>query len=94
MDYSVAVKSSTSIGRYIVRIKTIPTCTCKDYENGFLCKHIKAVLIASYKLTHDHPFLTMRTFSQQDLSKLGINLNRCEKPLSDHEIGDLLTSGL
>ena len=89
-----SIKSSTTLGRYIVRIKKIPTCTCIDFTNGFFCKHLKAVLIGSYKLSYNHPLLTKKVFLEEDLASLGINLVWCEKPLSDHEIGDLLTTGI
>ena len=79
-----SIKSSTTQGRYIVRIKTIPTCTCKDYSNGFYCKHLKAVLIGSYKLPHNHSLLTKRLFTKEDLKLLNINLTWCEKTLTEH----------
>ena len=86
-----SIKSAGKTGLYIVRIKTIPTCTCPDFEKGWICKHLKAILLSAYKVSSDSPLLLQRIFHKEDLVSLNINVALCERDLDEHDIGQILS---
>ena len=88
-----SIKSANKTGVYIVRIKTIPTCTCKDFEKGWICKHLKAILLSAYKVPVDSHLLVKRVFTTDDLQELHINVVTCERHLDEHDIGKILSTG-
>ena len=88
-----SIKSANKTGVYVVRIKNIPTCTCRDFEKEWICKHLKAVLLNAYSVPLHSPLLAKRVFSTDDLQNLNINVTLCEKHLDEHDIGKIVSVG-
>lgn len=88
-----SIKSAEKTGVYIVRIKSIPTCTCRDFEKGWICKHLKAILLNVYKVDERSPLLNKRVFARGDLESFDINVNLCEQELDEHDIGSIMNVG-
>jgi hypothetical protein len=59
---------------YTVIIGEWPSCTCLDFDNGNLCKHIKAVLLKKYNVPQNSHLLRKRRLTDDDLSGLGVRL--------------------
>ena len=67
------IKGHSNKTLYTVNIGEWPRCTCPDFSNNHLCKHIKAVLMKKYKVEETSGLLKKRRFTDADLKNLGVN---------------------
>jgi len=69
------IKGHSNKTLYTVTIGEWPSCSCPDFSNNHLCKHIKAVLMKKYNVGETSGLLKKRRFTDADLTSLGITAN-------------------
>ncbi|CAF3786003.1 unnamed protein product [Rotaria sp. Silwood1] len=58
---------------YTVTISNLPSCTCPDHVNGYLCKHIFFVLHRVLKVDRQSPLLYQKAFLTSELNEIFAN---------------------
>ena len=66
---SYAVLGSTN-NVYDIEIGKVPTCSCPDFDNGHLCKHILFVMLKVLRVPQNSPLIYQKALLQAELRSI------------------------